>query len=179
MPPSSLAAKLAAGRLTSAQEAEFRQLVDRMADRLVRLAARIVGSTEQAEDVVQDAWGRVLEALREGRFEGRASIDTWLFRVVVRVGLNARRTRARRGRLSSQPAPSAPSDGTAQPNARVALREVAALLDALPEDQASALVLKELEGLTTAEVARALDCSEGAVEQRLVRARATLREKMS
>jgi RNA polymerase sigma-70 factor (ECF subfamily) len=67
----------------------------------------------------------------------------------------------------------------AQAEARLALAELADLLEALPEDQRVAIVLKSVEGLSTPEIARILDCSEGAVEQRLVRARATLRARSS
>jgi RNA polymerase sigma-70 factor, ECF subfamily len=176
---SSLPAAAFAPHPISLDQAEFRRLVERMAGRLLRLAARVVGDRALAEDVVQEAWTSAFQAHRQQRFEGRAAVDTWLYRIVLRAALNARRSRSRRDRVAASSALTFPLDSGASLDARVALREVAALLDLLPEEQASALVLKEFEGLTAAEVARALDCSKGAVEQRLVRARATLRERLS
>jgi RNA polymerase sigma-70 factor (ECF subfamily) len=61
--------------------------------------------------------------------------------------------------------------------AREALRELSAWIDELPPDQRTALVLKELEGLPSNEVAAIMGSSVGAVEQRLVRARAALRSR--
>jgi RNA polymerase sigma-70 factor (ECF subfamily) len=63
-------------------------------------------------------------------------------------------------------------------DARLALAQLGRWLDALPASQRAALVLKELEGWTSAETAEILGISEGSVEQRLVRARATLRERI-
>ena len=60
---------------------------------------------------------------------------------------------------------------------RVALGELERMLDQLPEDQRAALVLRELEGMSNAEVAEVLETTEGAIEQRLIRARATLRRR--
>jgi len=68
-------------------------------------------------------------------------------------------------------------DGAASAESIVALRELASWLGDLPEEQQTVLVLRAVEGLSSAEIAQILECSEGAVEQRLVRARNLLREK--
>jgi len=68
-------------------------------------------------------------------------------------------------------------DGRPLAEARIALTELADWLEALPSEQHAAIVLKCVEGLSSAEVATTLGCSEGAVEQRLVRARAALRRR--
>lgn len=70
-------------------------------------------------------------------------------------------------------------DGVASAEAKLALSELSEWLGELPREQQAALVLKSVEGFSSAEAAEILECSEGAVEQRLVRARATLREKRS
>ena len=68
-------------------------------------------------------------------------------------------------------------DGRVETEARLALRELDRWLGELPAEQRTVLVLRFVEGLTSAEVAEILGCSEGAVEQRLVRARASLRQR--
>jgi RNA polymerase sigma-70 factor (ECF subfamily) len=68
-------------------------------------------------------------------------------------------------------------DGAAAAEARIALAELGTLLEGLPEDQRTVIVLKSVEGLSAAEIAELLDTTEGAVEQRLVRARAALKER--
>jgi RNA polymerase sigma-70 factor (ECF subfamily) len=68
-------------------------------------------------------------------------------------------------------------EGATSAEARLALTELADWLKDLPPDQHAVLVLKAVEGRSSAEVAEILGCSEGAVEQRLVRARATLRQR--
>jgi RNA polymerase sigma-70 factor (ECF subfamily) len=60
---------------------------------------------------------------------------------------------------------------------KLALTELSDFMNELPADQRAALVLKAVEGLTSPEIAEVLQCSEGAVEQRLVRARAALRKR--
>ncbi len=106
----------------------------------------------------------------------RSTVKTWL--------LSHRHSRL--DRCAPQPHPPASLrrrdgseawEGAVLLESRVALRELADLLDGLPAEQRAALVLKAVEGLTTPEIASILSCSEGAVEQRLVRARAALRER--
>lgn len=158
--------------------AEFHLIVDRTAKRLFRLAARISGSESDAQDILQESYLRAFRSLSTKAFTPNASVDTWLYSIVANVALNWQRSRTRlTERETAWAAPRA--EGTASDaEARVALRELSAWLDLLPPEQRIALVLKELEGLTAKEVAAVLDITEGAVEQRLVRARETLREKV-
>ncbi len=135
-----------------------------------------MGNTAEAEDVVQDAWAKALLALRRGEFAGESALKTWLYRIVLNQALNARRSRDRRAEREHA-WQSGPADAQSALEATVALTRLAAVLDDLPEEQAGALVLKEIHGMTAAEVAKVLECSEGAVEQRLVRARAALRKR--
>jgi RNA polymerase sigma-70 factor, ECF subfamily len=157
----------------------FAEVVAATEDRLYRLAARLLGDAIEAEDVLQEAYVRAYDAMVTGAFDRRASVESWLYRIVTNAALDALRSRRRaRARAAAaariEAPPPAPAD---QLEARAALRRLGTLLDALPPDQRAALVLKEIEGLPSKEVARVLGCSEGAVEQRLVRARATLRSK--
>ncbi len=148
------------------------------ADGLVRYAARLLGSVADAEDVVQESYVKAYRSLAEGRFEGRASLKTWLYRIVTRTGIDHKRSRKRAERLAASDfALAAGFDGGAQAESRLALRELEEWLVTLPVEQRSALVLQSLEGFTNREIAGILECSEGAVEQRLVRARAALRAR--
>jgi RNA polymerase sigma-70 factor, ECF subfamily len=152
--------------------------VEQSFDKLVRFAARVVGDLAEAEDVVQESYVKAYRALVEGRFEGRAALSTWLYRIVTRTAIDHKRGRGRR-EIYSDVVPEASFDGSNAADSLIALRELEGLLAELPEEQSSALVLQALEGLSNREIAEILECSEGAVEQRLVRARAALREKVA
>lgn len=128
------------------------------------------------------------DAIRDGRFavaarvpktstdgEPKARVTTWLYRVVVNQALDHLRSKKRR---RSEPLDDEMPLRAPGAEAHLALRELSDMLSALPELERVAFVLKELEGRTSKEIAELLDTSEGAVEQRLVRARAALREKL-
>lgn len=154
----------------------FEQIVALTSSLLVRYAARIAGGVSDAEDIVQEAYMKAHRALSAGQFDGRSSVKTWLYRIVTRTAIDHRRSRRRREALSDR-AIDGSFDGLASAESQLALRELSDWLSALPSDQRSALVLQAMEGLSNREISEILECSEGAVEQRLVRARATLREK--
>jgi RNA polymerase sigma-70 factor (ECF subfamily) len=165
----------AVASLLAGEVAAFRVLVNATMPRLFRLAARLMGGVEEAEDVLQDAYLRAYEALSNGRFDSRSGVETWLYRIVVNASLDALRSRQR---IEKRPTMfSLQSLDSAQLEARVALRELADWVRALSPEQRTAILLKELEGLTAAEIAVAMGRSEGAVEQYLVRARAALRAR--
>lgn len=154
----------------------FRRIVDATSEGLVRLGARIVGSLSEAEDVVQDSYVKAYQALTSGRFERRSSVTTWLRHIVTNTAIDALRSRSRRP-VPSDTITESGWDGEAGAEAHMALSELNELLGALPPDQRAAVVLQSVEGHAVSEIAVILGCSEGAVEQRLVRARATLRER--
>jgi RNA polymerase sigma-70 factor (ECF subfamily) len=156
----------------------FREIVASTAPALFRLAARLTGSTQEAEDVLQDSYVKAWNAIEQDRFEGRAQLETWLYRIVTNTAIDALRSQRRRGRTGASLSADTPAAGQAA-DTGAALRELATWLGDLPEDQHAAIVLKELEGMTSTEIATVLGCSEGAVEQKLVRARATLRGRAS
>ncbi|MBW2524621.1 MAG: RNA polymerase sigma factor [Deltaproteobacteria bacterium] len=170
--------KRAAARVAGGDPAAFRVIVERTSARLYRLGARMMGSTADAEDVLQDAYIKAFQALAAGRFDGRSSVATWLYRIATNACLDALRRRKVRPVAEAQP-PEASFDGRVSAEARLALAELDRWLGELPPEQRVAVVLKSVEGLTSAEIAEVLQCSEGAVEQRLVRARAALRERRS
>jgi RNA polymerase sigma-70 factor (ECF subfamily) len=142
---------------------------------LFRLAVRLLGHVQDAEDAVQEALVRSFSSARPGQFEDAADIRSWLYRVTTNTAMDTLRRRRRTLARGGVPVPSV--DGVGRLDASLALWELARWLDELPDEQRAAFVLKDLEGLSTAEVARVLGCTDGAVEQRLLRARAVLREK--
>jgi len=159
---------------------------------------RMLGSAFDAEDAVQETMVRAWQALN--RFEGRASLRTWLYRIATNVCLDALSDRSRRARPMEEgpngsvedhletrehrhwlePVPDArvlPSD--ASPFELTALRQSIRLafvsaLQHLPPRQRAALLLSEVLGWSAAEVAECLDMSVAAVNSALQRARATI-----
>lgn len=119
---------------------------------------------------------KAYRALRDGRFEGRSSVSTWLYRIVTRTAIDHRRSRGRR-EAHADVLREGSFDGAGAADSLVALRELEGYLGELPDEQRTALVLKALEGLSNREISEVLKTSEGAVEQLLVRARATLRKQ--
>jgi len=162
-------------RVRAGDTTAFQQIVTATSTRLVRLAARILGSVVDAEDVVQEAYVKAYRGLVTGEFDGRANVSTWLYRIVTNQAIDALRARARRPRPTDTADESA--TGLAGAEQKLALAELSDWMDGLPPDQRAALTLKAVEGLTSPEIAEILQCSEGAVEQRLVRARAALRKR--
>jgi RNA polymerase sigma-70 factor (ECF subfamily) len=165
-----------AERVRSGETSAFRHIVASTHPRLVRLAARILGSVQEAEDVVQESYVKAYRAMATGRFDQRAAVNTWLYRIVSNAAIDALRGRTRRP-VPSDTMPEGTWDGASSAEARLALSEIDDWLGELPAEQRAVMVLKSIEGLTSGEIAATLGCSEGAVEQRLVRARAALRKK--
>ena len=153
----------------------FEQLVAQTSGDLYRLAARLTGDLAEADDVLQTTWLRAFEALRAGTFRGESRLETWLYRIVTHAAFDSRRSLRRRERLAERDPE--PKQAPERMEANVELGELRTALQSLPEDQRTALVLKELQGLSGREVAEVMERTEGAVEQLLVRARAALRER--
>ena len=189
-------------RARAGDEAAFRALTEPYRREIEVHCYRILGSVQDAEDLVQEtflaAW-RGLEA-----FEGRASVRTWLYRIATNRSLNALRDASRRpGALELppdrpeptrvgdplwlQPYPDALLDGIADeapgPDQRYEAREALALafvagLQHLPPAQRAMLVLRDVLGFRAAEVAELLDVSEAAVNSGLQRARSAFETRL-
>jgi RNA polymerase sigma-70 factor (ECF subfamily) len=134
----------------------------------------MLGCRADAEDVVQEALIRAHLMIRRGTFDHRATIDTWLHRVVTNLAIDALRAR----RVRATVVPLADDGLTAKTGERLACQEILALLAALSPEQGIAIVLKDLFGHSSAEIAGMTGASEGAIEQRLVRGRAALRKRL-
>lgn len=156
----------------------FAVLMDRHLDRTLALATRIVGNRSTAEDVAQEAFLRVWKTAGDWQ-PGRARFTTWLYRVTVNLCLDIRRRPvfAALELIDDPPDPSEDAVSTIERRQRQALlnREIADLGDR----QRAALALSYAGGLSNAEAAEVMEISVGALESLLVRARRTLRQRLS
>jgi len=166
----------AARRVSDGDSGAFRLIVERSSTRLIRLGARMLGNVADAEDLAQEAFVRAHRALVEQQFDGRSSVETWLYRIVTNVALDQLRARKRRGKLV-EPSDEMAVDAGNSAEARLALRELDGWMSELAPEQRVVLVLSAMEGFSNAEIASMMNCSEGSVEQRLVRARTSLKQK--
>ena len=174
-------------RLRDGEEAAFAELVRREGGRMLAAARRILRSDDDAQDALQDAFVSAFRHLPE--FAGDARLSTWLHRIAINAALMRLRSRKRRREDSIEPLlPAFEADGhfsapgpAWRPDAAVALesRETATLvracIDRLPESHRTVLLLRDIEGLDTAETAAALGLGLDAVKMRLHRARQALR----
>jgi RNA polymerase sigma factor (sigma-70 family) len=152
-------------------DAAFEEIVRRYRRPLDRFAAAFVGG--RSEDVTQDAFSKALLALRGS--EAEIELRPWLYRIVRNTALNDLRAAAPAAAELSEALPGARS-AAAEVESREELRDLMERLQALPEPQRAALVMRELEGLSHEEIAAALGVSGGAARQAIFRARAALRE---
>lgn len=164
--------------MTPEHELDPQQLGDHF-DRLFRAAWALCGNREQAEDLVQDTYARVLARPRIVR--GDDDIG-YLVRVLRNTFISDRRTAARR----PQKAGAAPEDleladkrDALQPEVAAQIREVYGAIAALSDDFREALVAVDVAGLTYAEAARALRVREGTVTSRVFRARAQVARRLA
>jgi RNA polymerase sigma-70 factor, ECF subfamily len=161
----------------------FAIIMSRYNQRLFRVARSIVGNDSEAEDVVQQTYVCAYAKLEQ--FAGAAALSTWLTRIVINEALARIKSR---GRLQSLVNDDQAADlGLAaavlpSPEDDMSRRQLTKLLEAaideLPELCRVALILREVEGLSTAETAACLAISEEAVRARLHRARALLRDEL-
>jgi RNA polymerase sigma-70 factor (ECF subfamily) len=148
---------------------------------VMRWAARLGGPGIDVEDVVQDVF--LVAKRRLSSLDESWNIQTWLFRTTEKIVLAARRKRRLRQWLSLSREPAAPGMGTPRPTPAEALEreraaeEVYRVLDRMPERQRRVLVLFEIEGMSTQEIAKLIDAQVGTVRVWLFRARARFLEE--
>jgi RNA polymerase sigma-70 factor (ECF subfamily) len=189
--------------LRAGDERAFMELVDRYGPSMLRVAMRFVRTRAVAEEVVQDAWVGVLDGI--GRFEGRSSFKTWLFRILT----NTAQTRGAResrttpvsfhsesdlepGVTSVDPErflaagerwagwwASAPVRFDEQPESRLLSSETIALVrqvvEGLPEAQRTVIAMRDIAGFSSEEVCSSLGITEGNQRVLLHRARTKVR----
>ena len=172
--------KLLADRFTRGDADAFDQLVMLYQERVTRLAYRLLGWQAEVEDVVQDVFYAAFR--NAGRFRGGSSLWTWLTVITVNQCRTQQRKRLFRWRLHDaaagverEPAPAADEPAIDDETAH----EVRAAVAALPAKDREVIVLCYLEHRSVAEIGKLLGTSHNAIEVRLHRARAKLREALT
>jgi RNA polymerase sigma-70 factor (ECF subfamily) len=157
----------------------FELLMRRHNERVYRAARAIVRDEQEAEDVMQQAYVNAFTHLRQ--FKGSARFSTWLTRIAINEALARVRRRGRYEVFDEQLArvPFMADEALENPERQASSRELRSLLewaiDRLPNGMREVFVLREVEGLSTAETAECLGVSDDLVKTRLSRGRAALR----
>jgi RNA polymerase sigma-70 factor (ECF subfamily) len=176
---SALVARCAAG-----DEAACAELVSEHQRMVIQLAINLLGDRDEALDLSQEVFLRVFRTIHH--FRGQSSLRTWIYRIAVNQARNKHRFWRRRHRadqvsLDEHVAAHGEltSGGQAGPDRVFAQKELAvklqSALDKLPFDQRTAIVLREVDGLSYEEIAYSLGVAIGTVKSRLTRARQALR----
>jgi len=181
-------------RLRDGNEEAFVTLVGRYHDSMIRVARGFVSSHAVAEEVVQDTWMGVVRGIE--RFEGRSSLRTWLFRILVNrarsagvrehrsipleeVGPVVEATRFDAHGNWATPPDSWSEDLADRQHAAAMEPVIRKALDALPDRQRQVVTLRDVEGLSSDEVCHVLALSEGNQRVLLHRGRSHLRAALS
>ncbi len=178
--------------LIAGDRAEFARLVDAYSSPIYRLGLRMLGTPQDAEDVLQNTFLNVLTHL--STFEGRSSLSTWIYRIAANEALmlirkkkpevNIERSEdAQAGDNDEDLLPTQFVDWSALPENELLSGESQKYLDSaiqtLPESMRIVFVLRDVEGLSIKETADSLNLTETNVKTRLLRARMLLREQLS
>ena len=175
-------------RIAEGDEDAFEILVSRHQTSVLNLAYRFVGDRTQAKDLAQEVFLRVWQAAKS--YKPEAKFTTWIYRITANLCFNELKSSRRKKwlhflrsdadheiRMEEDFPDSSPSPEDLL-LAKECSRQVSDALQALPENQRMALILKRYDDLSYQEIAQVLGCSVSAVESLLVRAKRTLQEKL-
>jgi RNA polymerase sigma-70 factor, ECF subfamily len=175
-------------RVQRGDKGAFDALVLKYQHKLVKLVMRYVRNPAEAEDIAQEAFIKAYRALPQ--FRGDSAFYTWLYRIAINTAKNAVVSRDRspieynvdrensdesydmQGRMKD---PDTPEGLVLTDEIR---STVNAAIESLPEDLRTAIVLRELEGLSYEEIAAAMDCPVGTVRSRIFRAREAIDRRL-
>jgi RNA polymerase sigma-70 factor, ECF subfamily len=171
------------------EEARFEALLREHHPAIFRVAFRLSGSREEAEDLVQETLIEAYEAF--GRFSAGTHFDRWVFRIMRNTYIDRVRRRPK-ARIESLDAGSRSSDGQTRVREIIDLESAPDLelmastldgpiqeaLDALPEEFRTVVILVDIESLSYEETSRIVGCPVGTVRSRLHRGRAILKDKL-
>ena len=170
-------------RVLAGQTALFEVLMRRHNERIYRAARAILRDEHEAEDVMQQAYVDAYSHLRQ--FDGRSKFSTWLTRIAVHEALARARHRGRYKTMDGDDSvadmPGA-FDAAPDPERLAISHELGGLVesavDRLPDGTREVFMLRQVEGMSTEEVADALNVSEAVVKTRLSRARGAIRREL-
>jgi RNA polymerase sigma-70 factor (ECF subfamily) len=174
-------------RVQKGDKAAFDLLVRKYQHRVLKLVGRFVNDSAEAEDVAQEAFLKAYRALPA--FRGDSAFYTWLYRIAINTAKNALVANRRRpvdfdldlqdpdqhDRQSMLKDSDTPEGVLLTDEIREVVERA---LEQLPEDLRTAIVLRELEGLSYEEIAEAMDCPVGTVRSRIFRAREAIDKKL-
>ena len=173
-------AELVARAVADSREA-LEEIATRYWPRFYRVALGILSQPADAEDAAQDALIRMLDRL-EGFDPARGGFPSWAYRLAVNVAVDRLRDRRRGGPpvpLESVPPRSGGSDPAADAAEKEMLELVRRAISELPEQQRAVITLRDGEGLSTAEVASALESTPGNVRAQLYHARRKIAARLA
>ncbi|MGZ9058319.1 MAG: RNA polymerase sigma factor RpoE [Burkholderiaceae bacterium] len=168
-------------RVQRGDKAAFDLLVVKYQRKIFRLLSRLIRDTAEIEDVAQEAFVKAYRALPN--FRGESAFYTWLYRIAINTAKNYLVSQGRRAPTSTQADiedAETFDDGDHlrdlnTPDSMLVTKQVAEAvnraIDQLPEDLRTAIVLRELEGLSYEEIAESMQCPIGTVRSRIFRAR--------
>jgi RNA polymerase sigma-70 factor (ECF subfamily) len=180
-------------RCLAGDDTAFDQIVSRYKDMVYNLALRLLGKREEALDISQEVFFQVYRKL--GSFRRDASLRTWIYRIVINRAKNSQRWwRRRESEMTAIAVEEAERDNPWVLSASLKTSEMDApdevlqrkelgeilhhAISALPFDQRTILLLKEIDGLSYEEISQTLNLALGTVKSRLARARKALRGKL-
>lgn len=168
-------------RAVSGDRAAFEEIVLRHERRVLTLAFRLLGSAEDAQDAAQEVFLRAFRYLR--RFDSSKPLEPWLVGMTVNVCRTAGRKRSQSRHMFIAGDGLQPEDSGKNPYAQLRAEEQKRLLhhalDDLPEKERAAIVLRDLEGFTTGEVAEILGSAEATVRSQISVARLKMRKAIA
>ncbi|MET0536042.1 MAG: RNA polymerase sigma factor RpoE [Steroidobacter sp.] len=174
-------------RVQAGDQTAFNLLVLKYQHRVLKLVGRFVNDQAEAEDVAQEAFLKAYRALAS--FRGDSAFYTWLYRIAINTAKNALVSQRRRPvdfdldlQDPDQYERQAKLKEADTPEGVLLTDEIRAVVEQamaeLPEDLRTAIVLRELEGLSYEEIAEAMDCPVGTVRSRIFRAREAIDKKL-
>lgn len=162
-------------RCQDRDSAATQELYRRYREKVYRIAWKIVLDRDDALDVTQEVFVRVIRGI--GKFQHQAKVSTWMTRIAVNASIDLLRHRRRNAALQRVLA-EAPREEP-RPELTLETERIRAAMGKLNDEQRTCLALREMEGQSYEEIAESLGCSIGTVRSRIHRARARVRRLLS